>query len=208
MKNLIGILLLFVSTNVFGQGGSVFNQWEIEARFIYTGNSLRQHNIIDPTTENWGRITYQFVANGKQYLVSYEQCETCKHLKNGESGHRNLYLYRWDSIEFNIAVDKPLRVDNFSYDDDWNLTCDCFFPQMHGGNANGWSEEKYKDHRISDAKYDGYIKKLDNGYVEIKLQIFVGIKQHGISYKYYNEIITLKPNDNDYIIINKLIIKD
>jgi hypothetical protein len=54
----------------------------------------------------------------------------------------------------------------------------------------------------------GYIKKLDNGNIEIKLQIFVGIKQHGISYKYYNEIITLKPNDNDYIIINKLIIKD
>jgi hypothetical protein len=210
MKKLIGLLIILLFTaNLFGE--SVFNMFLCDAQYVTTGDgmlkAIREHAIVngklftDPAKDynnnDWGYgVVYQFVVNGKQYLVSYEQCEACKNIKNGETKQRNLYLYRWDSIEWNIAVDKPLRVDIFGYDENWNLTCDCYFPQMHGGNMDG--RKNYKG--IFDSKYDGNIKKLDNGNIEIKLTIFIAKSTQNISdYKYHSEIITLKPcGDNNY----------
>ena len=124
---------MLFTANVFCQ--SVFDMFLCDAEYVTTGDGLRKHHITTYTSD-WCPVTYQFIVNGKQYLVSYEQCEDCKDNKTlyGKTKQRNLYLYRWDSIEWNIAVDKPLRVDIFGYDENWNLTCDCYFPQMYGGN--------------------------------------------------------------------------
>ena len=71
-----------------------------------------------------------------------------------------VFLYRWDSNKWNIAVDKPLRIDNFKYED-FNLTCDCYFPQMYGGNEDG--RKNYNSGiGLSENNY-GYVKKLKNG---------------------------------------------
>ena len=204
MKKFIGLLIIMLFTaNVFCQ--SVFDMFLCDAEYVTTGDGLRKHHITTYTSD-WCPVTYQFIVNGKQYLVSYEQCEDCKDNKTlyGKTKQRNLYLYRWDSIEWNIAVDKPLRVDIFGYDENWNLTCDCYFPQMYGGNWFYLKDVKGRKNYnsgigLSEKDY-GYIKKLDNGNIEIKLTIFVAKNTQNLSdCKYYSEIITLKPSgDNNY----------
>jgi len=207
MKKIFGLLVvLMFGINALGQG--VFAEFMKESEHIVFGKYFNRENITNPTATNGLRTIYSFDANGWYYLVSYEQCEACKNLKCGESMQRNLYLYRWDGTEFNIAIDKPLRVDTYSYDDNCNITCDCFFSQMYGGNMYGRSEEQYKKSRIFEAKYDGNIEKLSDGSVLIKLTIFVAQdeKPANIYSYFYAETITLKPNGINYIVDNNKII--
>jgi hypothetical protein len=196
MKKLLALLAIsLITVSLFGQ-------------CVYT-HIFEDAEYLKYTTGNdWNRTIYQFVANGNQYLVSYEQCEACKDVKYGESGQRNLYLYRWDNTAWKVAVDRPLRVDTYSYDERWNLTSNCYFPQMYGGNMDGRSEEKYRNSRIFNSAFDGYIEKLANGDVVIKLTIFEYKNQQlsGCPRIYYSESITLKPNGNNYIVGNDKIV--
>jgi len=194
LKKIIGIFVILLFTiNLFG---SVIDDiFTNESMYITIGSILRINNITDPTKNHWGREIYCFTANEKTYIISYEQCEDCKKIKKGETKFRKIYLYRWDSIDWKIAIDKPLRNDTNSYDENWNRTCNCYFPLMYGSNICGF--------KLFDSKYDGCINILNNGNIEIKLTIYIKNSAQMNDFIFNSEIITLKPDGNNYIIIDK-----
>jgi hypothetical protein len=90
MKKVILLLtLVFLATNLFGQSFSYPVYQRID-------------NGIMKTTQ-----TYSFVANNKQYILSYDD----KIIETRDSTIRYIYLFRKDADGWKIACDKPIDID-------------------------------------------------------------------------------------------------
>ena len=93
--------------------------------------------------------TFSFVTNGKQYLVSYDKTnmDTLRYKLMRPKYvivERSLYLYRLDTDGWEIAVDKPLKVD-FKKEVGYPgiRLCDYYYPRytMDGLNAGASIQE-------------------------------------------------------------------
>jgi len=194
MKKIIGLLVITMfSVTMFGQTSGVYGVFEEESQHLGMQRKIHKAGVTD--ISKWVQ-DYEFVANDKQYIVSYEPCESCgERIERGKTQYRAVNLYRWDLTQFNIAIDKPLRIDYYKRNENNIVSRDAYFPQDYGG-SNGVVENS-----ICSKENMGYIKKLENGVIEIKLTVYssTDIYDHH-SKTYYSETIYLIPDGENYII--------
>jgi hypothetical protein len=92
-KAFSALLVIFLTTNLFGQ--YLFNKEKPLYQMLEEGYQMN----IDKT--------YSFVANGKQYIFSYDSLT----IESGDSTIRYIYLFRKDVDGWKIACDKPIDMD-------------------------------------------------------------------------------------------------
>lgn len=144
MKRLINILAItLLSIDLFGQGHNFFKEPP-----LYVGEQVL-FNFQN---------TYAFVADGKDFIVSYDTCYKCEHTviwHDGEKRERNLYLFRKDFDGWKIACDEPLQTD-FMKCDNGIFSYAHYYPMIT------------KEHNMF-GNCKGYVTQLDNGNIEIQI---------------------------------------
>jgi len=172
MKKIIGLLaIVLFTTNLFSQKQGRFNDYpsfvnvdETRIRCIQRGGDLNEYLNLK---------TYSFYGkNGKLYLISYKDEYNSNNFPTLHCGgkiERNLYLLRYD-------------------EDKWNIASDVIQTDYEKADSNYYS---YTYLRRDDLKElinvksgvsNGYVKKLNNDNIEIRLLIFTGFeiyKQNG-----------------------------
>lgn len=146
MKRFIGTLVaLLLVSNLFGQGSNYFKE-----KPVYDEECLFNR-------------TYSFVANNKQYVLSYYDAPYKYDVlwSNGEKRERKLYLCRKDSDGWIIASTTSLQTDfqKFVFGKNDDISYNYYFPIS--------GEKNVIDRYFSN--YYGYVKQLPNGNVEIRV---------------------------------------
>ena len=179
MKKFIGLLIIVLFTaNLFGQKQhlqlSRFRTYpsyiDVDETRVWCAQKGGDLNEYLKTR------TYSFYGeNGKLYLISYADTLNIQNfpvLHYGEKIERNLYLLRYDNGK-------------------WNVASDIIQTDYNGCTSNGEASYSYtylSKTDIKDLLYvkngvsNGYVKKLDNGNVEIRLLIIISDNGHDDDY--------------------------
>jgi len=197
MKKILMLLITIIPTiNVFSQTcGSALCEFSQPAAYL----SITLP--INDKSRNYLELnTYLFWANGKFYTISYDTCSNVHgYYHYGDRFERNVYLFRLDDSVWHIASN-IIKVDYDNVDANGIRSFDYYFPSKHD------ITDAIGSKNIKEGVNKGYVKKLSNGNIEMRLLYFHCNDQNKRdleSYYYYWEVITFIPTNNEFYIIKK-----
>ena len=203
MKKIIGLLvILMFGVNAFGQfAGNVLCDFFDEKPTVI--------KVIDEI-KNWGYsnqymdlYTYSFKVDNKIYVLSYDTSSSWNRYltyvkgKRGDVIERNVYLFCVENNTWSLASD-IIKTDFRKVDDQGIASYDYYYPKR----------KNFSDviRNVKNGVGNGYVKKLDDGSVQILLISFTCSNNNSSDSKYYDyrwDIFILTPNSNGFYTVKK-----
>lgn len=179
MKKFIGILaILMVAINVAGQ----FEHSVLRDEFTYEMSSTHSVDSI----VKMGHAFYSFVANGKAYLITYEEPAGLD-LKTMDE--RRLFVHRLDGNHW-VVASNLIQIDYMSLNKEYDA-CNTYVPLNYYGDK--------------DSLTLGKVTPLENGEFEIKLVCHTYGAKNTESNRsnFYYVILSLKPENNHTFVVTR-----